>query len=206
MSPVPSLPIGPHIVLASASPRRLELLQQIGIRALVHPVDVDESPQSCESPVDLALRLALEKARCALDDMIQQETELPVLGSDTVVDIGGEILGKPADGEQAVAMLTKLSGKIHDVHTAVVVINQDEEFSAISTSRVEFVELSASVIQAYVATGEPMDKAGAYAIQGIAGQFVKSLQGSYSGVMGLPLFETAGLLSACGINTIQNKQ
>ena len=199
---MPSLPTGPHIVLASASPRRLELLQQIGIRALVHPVDIDESPLSRESPVDLALRLALEKARCCRGDMMQQGTELPVLGSDTVVDIDGEVLGKPADAEQAVAMLTKLSGKTHDVHTAVAVICADEEFSTISTSQVEFAALSVRVIQAYVGTGEPMDKAGAYAIQGIASQFIKSLQGSYSGVMGLPLFETASLLALCDIKTL----
>jgi septum formation protein len=197
--------LSPHIVLASASPRRLELLEQIGIRALVHPVDIDEVARKDESPVDLVQRLAIEKARCCVDDMIQQGTELPILGSDTVVEINGEVLGKPADAGQAVVMLSKLSGKTHKVHTAVAIVTQKDEYSDISTSRVEFAELNSGVIQSYVATDEPLGKAGAYAIQGIAGQFIRSLQGSYSGVMGLPLFETACLLAACGINTIQDK-
>jgi septum formation protein len=123
-----------------------------------------------------------------------------------VIEIEGEILGKPEDAEQAVAMLLKLSGKTHKVHTAVALITRDNQYSGISTSQVEFTELSAEDIKSYVETGEPLDKAGSYAIQGIAGQFVKSLKGSYSGVMGLPLFETAELIAACGINTIQNKK
>jgi septum formation protein len=184
----------------------LELLKQIGIRVLVHPVDIDEVARKDESPVDLVLRLALEKARCCVDDMIQQGAELPVLGSDTVVDINGEVLGKPVDAEQAADMLARLSGKTHNVHTDVVIVTREGEYSEISTSRVEFAELSKGVIQSYVATGESLDKAGAYAIQGIAGQFVKSLRGSYSGVMGLPLFETARLLAECDINTMKNKQ
>lgn len=191
-----------QIVLASASPRRKELLQQIGVQPLLHPVHIDETPNEGESIKQLLLRLATEKARAGRNDMMQQSVDLPVLGSDTLVEIDGEVLGKPVDVEHAVAMLTKLVGKVHKVHTAVTLIDRDGEYSAMSTSKVEFAAISLADIQHYVATGEPMDKAGAYAIQGIAGQFVKSLQGSYSGVMGLPLYETARLLQACGIETV----
>lgn len=195
----------PSIILASASPRRLELLRQIGICAQIHPVNIDETPLADELSVDLVTRLALEKARACAGDMLEQGTELPILGSDTVVELDGEIMGKPADVGQAEAMLIALSGRLHNVHTAVAIVTQDKEYSDISTSQVEFTELSSEMIRSYVDTAEPLDKAGAYAIQGIAGQFVKSLQGSYSGVMGLPLFETANLLAACGINVINNK-
>ena len=134
--------------------------------------------------------------------MMKSGIDLPVLGSDTLVEVDNEVLGKPVDEAQAVLMLTKLSARVHKVYTAVTVVGYDGEYSATSTSEVEFAELAPADIQAYVSTGEPMDKAGAYAIQGIAGQFVKSLSGSYSGVMGLPLYETARLLRACGIKTI----
>lgn len=204
--------ICPHIILASASPRRLELLRQIGIRSRVQPVDIDESARVDESPAELVRRLAIEKARCCMGDIIQQQssladgTRLPVLGSDTVVEIKGEVLGKPADSGQAVVMLTKLSGRTHNVHTAVALLAGDDEYTDISTSQVEFMELNEEIIRSYVDTGEPFGKAGAYAIQGMAGQFVKSLKGSYSGVMGLPIYETARLLALCGISTIQNKE
>lgn len=191
-----------QLVLASASPRRLELLQQLGLCSKVHPVDINEAVMANESPRDLVLRLALSKARAGSNDMMQQGNELPVLGSDTVVEINGEILGKPADAEQAVDMLATLSGKLHKVYTAVAVVSRNSEYSGISSSEVEFVELTEDDIRSYVATGEPLDKAGAYAIQGIGGQFVKTLYGSYSGVMGLPLYETAKVLKACGIKTL----
>ncbi len=191
-----------QLVLASASPRRLLLLQQIGIEVMVHPVDIDETHQSYESSLDLVKRLALEKARTGHNDMIMQGINLPVLGSDTIVEINGSVLGKPADALEAENMLAMLSGRIHSVHTAVAVVTSFGEYLEMSSSRVEFAPLSKEMIRSYIETGEPLDKAGAYAIQGIAGQFVKSLDGSYSGVMGLPLYETTRVLEACGINPL----
>lgn len=191
-----------EIILASASPRRLELLQQIGVHARVEPVPVDEVLLAGESPLDFVQRLALEKAQHGFELMSQQGIKLPVLGADTIVELDGEVFGKPADIGQAESMLAKLSGRIHNVHTAVAVHTADADYSALSSSQVEFAVLSTDVIQAYVATGEPMDKAGSYAIQGLAAQFVKDLHGSYSGVMGLPLFETAGLLAKAGVKTL----
>ncbi len=189
-------------MLASASPRRLLLLQQIGIEVMVYPVDIDETPQSYESSLDLVKRLALEKARTGHSDMIQKGIKLPVLGSDTIVEINGSVLGKPTDESEAENMLAMLSGRIHSVHTAVAVVTSFGEYTEMSSSRVEFAPLSKEMIRSYIGTGEPLDKAGAYAIQGVAGQFVKSLDGSYSGVMGLPLYETTRVLEACGINPL----
>lgn len=191
-----------QLVLASASPRRLELLQQLGLYAKVCPVYVDETPMVDELPRDFVLRLALEKAHVGSNAMIKQGTELPILGSDTIVDINDEILGKPANAEQAEKMLAKLSGKMHKVHTAIAVICSDNEYTDICSSEVEFSKLSTADIRAYVEMGEALGKAGAYAIQGLGGQFVKNLMGSYSGVMGLPLYETARALKACGIKTV----
>jgi septum formation protein len=196
----------PHLVLASASPRRLLLLQQIGINAMVYPVGIDEIPRSYESSLDLVKRLALEKARAGHNDMIQKGIKLPVLGSDTIVEINGSVLGKPSDERDAKNMLAMLSGRVHSVHTAVTVVTSFGEYSELSSSRVEFAPLSKGLIQSYIETGEPLDKAGAYAIQGMAGQFVKSLEGSYSGVMGLPLYETTRVLEACGINPLFEKK
>ena len=186
---------GYEIVLASASPRRLELLQQIGVRTLVQSVPVEEILLAGELPLDFVQRLAMDKAIAGFELMLQQGIELPVLGSDTVVELDGEVFGKPVDSEQAELMLAKLSGKVHQVHTAVALKTAEAEYSALSTSQVEFAVLSKEMIKAYVATGEPLDKAGSYGIQGRAAQFVKNLNGSYSGVMGLPLFETAKLLA-----------
>ncbi|MFC1589162.1 Maf family protein [Pseudomonadota bacterium] len=188
--------------MASASPRRLELLEQIGVHALVKPVDAEEIPLAGEAPLAFVQRLAMEKARLGFEAMIEHGTELPVLGSDTIVELDGEVFGKPADAEQARLMLAKLSGRVHHVHTAVAIKTSEAEYSALSSSQVEFAELSTEAINAYVATGEPLDKAGSYAIQGIAAQFVKDLHGSYSGVMGLPLFETTGLLAKAGVKTL----
>ncbi len=189
-----------EIVLASASPRRRELLDQIGVAHRVHAVDLDESVLPNETVIEHVSRLALAKAREGFRQLSQQDANTVVLGADTIVEIGGESLGKPENAEQAAAFLARLSGKKHKVHTAVAVVTAGCELSALSSSEVEFTELSEQQINAYIATGEPLDKAGAYAIQGIAGQFVNRLNGSYSGVMGLPLFETAQLLSACGVS------
>lgn len=187
------------LVLASASPRRKALLDQIGVEFRVHPVDLDESMIPGEEALVHVQRLATEKARLGFEQLTRQETGLAVLAADTVVEIDGKVLGKPSGDRQAAAFLSRLSGKAHKVHTAIALVTNDQELAAVSSSDVEFMPLSEKQIAAYVATGEPQDKAGAYAIQGIAGQFVVNLNGSYSGVMGLPLYETAALLSACGI-------
>lgn len=187
-----------EIVLASASPRRLELLQQMGISALVMPVSIEELMLDDELPLGMVQRLALEKARAGFELASRQAIKLPVLGSDTIVELNGEVFGKPTDTEQAELMLAKLSGRVHNVHTAVVIKTAEAEYSALSSSQVEFSVLSNELIKAYVATGEPLDKAGSYGIQGRAAQFVKNLNGSYSAVMGLPLFETAELLAKAG--------
>jgi len=187
------------LILASASPRRKELLEQIGVEFHVHAVDMDESMLPGETALQHVKRLALEKARLGFEQVSQQENDTAVLAADTVVEIDGEVLGKPENRQQAAVFLTRLSGKKHKVHTAVAVVTGTRELMDISSSEVEFTTLSEQQIAAYVASGEPLDKAGAYAIQGIAAQFIVNLNGSYSGVMGLPLYETAMLLSACGI-------
>jgi septum formation protein len=187
------------LILASGSPRRKELLQQIGVEFQVHPVDLDESMLPGEAVLDHVNRLAIEKARLGYRQMAIQDTGLAVLAADTVVAIDGKVLGKPADSRQAASFLARLSGNRHEVHTAVAIVTRDNELTAISSSEVEFAELSEAQIAAYVETGEPLDKAGAYAIQGIAAQFISRLAGSYSGVMGLPLYETTRLLSSCGV-------
>ncbi|MCK4706666.1 MAG: septum formation inhibitor Maf [Gammaproteobacteria bacterium] len=197
-----SYPSDSEIVLASASPRRQELLQQIGIHALVMPVQLEELMLDEELPLGFVQRLALEKARAGFELMSQKGIELPVLGSDTIVELDGEVFGKPVDIEQAESMLAKLSGRVHNVHTALAVKTAEAEYSALSSSQVEFAVLSNEMIKAYVATGEPLDKAGSYGIQGMAAQFVKKLNGSYSGVMGLPLFETAELLARVQIKVL----
>jgi septum formation protein len=188
------------LILASASPRRKELLEQIGVKFHVHAVDMDESMLPGETVLQHVKRLALEKARLGFEQVSQQESDPAVLAADTVVEIDGEVLGKPENRQQAAVFLTRLSGKKHKVHTAVAVVSGTKELTEISSSEVEFTTLSEQQIAAYVATGEPLDKAGAYAIQGIAAQFIVNLNGSYSGVMGLPLYETAMLFSSCGVS------
>jgi len=181
------------IYLASASPRRGELLRQIGVAHEARPVDVDESPRAGEAPAHYALRLAQEKAR-ALWEQVPDVERLPVLAADTTVALGEEILGKPADRAEAIAMLQRLSGREHQVHTAIALLHAGGAESRVSTSRVTFRTLSSAEIEWYWQTGEPADKAGGYAVQGKAAIFIRHLAGSYSGVMGLPLFETWELL------------
>ncbi|MGB5396486.1 MAG: Maf family protein [Gammaproteobacteria bacterium] len=188
----------PEIILASASPRRAELLQQIGARFQLIPVDIDESLNPGESGIDFVMRLACEKARAGAQQAQLKSLDYPVLGADTIVELEGEILGKPENPAQAREMLGKLSGTSHRVHTAIALVTHGGvPLTALSTSVVEFGELTQADIEHYVDSGEPLDKAGSYAIQGVAAQFVKSLSGSYSGVMGLPLYETAQLLKTC---------
>ncbi|MCC7549796.1 MAG: septum formation inhibitor Maf [Burkholderiales bacterium] len=189
--------------LASRSLRRRELLKQIGIgfellllrEAPGRPPDVDECVKSGEDPVAYVERLAREKAEVAWLRLCQRRLmRHPVLTADTTVELDGAIIGKPVDRADAVSMLGRLSGTTHRVHTAIAVILDRRIESALSSTTVVFGELSEDEIQQYVASGEPMDKAGAYAIQGRAGAYVKSLSGSYTGVVGLPLYETDQLL------------
>jgi septum formation protein len=193
-----------QIILASASPRRRELLQQICIKAIVQAVDIDESQKPGEPVSDYVARLAMEKAQCGFDT-ISNEKKLPVLGSDTVVEIDGEVLGKPENRQHAKEMLMRLSGKKHEVHTSVAIVTFDENRVITSSSQVVFKTLAEQEIENYLATGEADDKAGAYAIQGIAAQFVKNINGSFSGVMGLPLYETVELLKQCGVTPLEQQ-
>ena len=187
-----------QIILASASPRRGELLAQIGVRTIIQSVDIDETQKHNESVMIYVQRLAMEKAQRGFDT-IKNEKKLPVLGADTIVEIDGFILGKPENRLQAKKMLQLLSAKKHTVHTSVAIVTEEKSLIDTSSSQVLFSTLEDQEIDLYLATGEADDKAGAYAIQGIAAQFIKDINGSFSGVMGLPLFETAQLLKQCGI-------
>jgi len=185
------------IVLASASPRRRALLDQIHVPHDVHPANVDESALPGETPSEFALRIAVSKA-----DFIHRKLEGAdgriVLAADTAVVLEDQLFGKPADAAAAAAMLRRLSGCVHEVVTAVAALRDSARRSAISSSRVSFRQLGESEIESYVASGEPMGKAGAYAIQGYGALFIDRLEGSYSGVMGLPLFETGQLIDGLG--------
>jgi septum formation protein len=188
-------PPNPLIFLASASPRRSALLTQIGVPHQVRPVDVDESHRAGESPADYVVRLARTKAD-TLWNRLPASERLPVLGSDTTVALGQDILGKPAGRDDGVTMLKRLSGRTHHVYTGVALRAATGLESRLSVSEVTFRELSDVEAEAYWSTGEPADKAGGYAVQGRAAVFIERIAGSYSGIMGLPLFETAALLGA----------
>lgn len=191
-----------QIILASASPRRRELLEQIGVRAAVQSVDIDESPRPDETALEYVQRLAREKALSGFTT-IDNPRQLPVLGSDTVIELEGDIFGKPENRQHAKQMLAQLSGQKHTVHTSVAIVTKEQEVIETCSSQVEFKVLDDVEIDRYLATGEADDKAGAYAIQGVAAQFVKNINGSFSGVMGLPLYETALLLKRCGIQLLE---
>jgi len=182
------------LYLASASPRRGQLLEQIGVRYRSLAVNVDEARHADEPPELYVLRLALEKARAGRARLAPNDP-LPVLGADTAVVVDGDILGKPRDRAHALAMLARLSGRVHHVYTGVALAAEEEQ-TRLSVSAVAFRPLSLEECAAYWQTGEPADKAGAYAIQGRGAVFITRLEGSYSGVMGLPLHETAELLEA----------
>jgi septum formation protein len=179
-------------ILASASPRRKQLLEQIGARFIIQPADIDETPHKGEAPGDYVRRLAVSKAKAI-------QAGMPVLGSDTVVAVDGRLMGKPASPEEAIEMLSVLSGRIHSVQTGVALVSPAFEESFVTETKVEFLSLSEDEIRSYVGTGEPFDKSGAYAIQGIASAFVSSLNGSFSSVVGLPISETAQLLKKYGL-------
>lgn len=184
-----------QIILASASPRRKELLDQIKVAYRVYPVDLDETPLPNEMPLDYVQRLAAEKSAVCI---AQQGDTLPILAADTSVVLGGVIMGKPKDRDDAFSMLQQLSGKMHRVYTAISLRGR-EHGQAVSITEVTFRLLTESEIAAYWQSGEPLGKAGSYAIQGVGGIFISSISGSFSGVVGLPLFETAELLSRQGI-------
>ena len=185
------------IFLASQSPRRRELLQQIGVGYELLPVEVDETRLAGESPEDCVQRLALAKARAGRET-VPAGCAQPVMGADTLVVSGAEVLGKPADRTAALEMLLRLSGATHQVMTAVALAG-DREAVCMSTSHVTFRTLTVAECEAYWESGEPRGKAGAYAVQGKAALFISRLEGSYSGVMGLPLYETATLLKDFGV-------
>lgn len=190
------------LYLASQSPRRRELLAQLGWDARVIPLEgewVDETPLAREAPRDYVLRLARAKAEAGWRR--REALALPpglVLGADTTVSIDGLILGKPRDADEARHMLRRLSGRMHEVHTGVALTDGTRTQATASTSRVWFTALDGRDIERYLATGEPWDKAGAYAYQGRAAAFIERIEGSASGIVGLPLYETARLLSVFG--------
>lgn len=185
----------PVLRLASVSPRRRELLAQIGVPHLVTGAHIDESHHSGERPHDYVQRMARTKARAVWE----QDLSLPVLGADTTVVLDGNVFGKPVDRADALRMLGLLSGRTHEVLTAVALASKEGLSMRVSVSAVRFRALAADEIAAYWETGEPRDKAGAYAIQGLGAVFIESLAGSFSGVMGLPLFETSELLREAGV-------
>jgi septum formation protein len=187
----------PQIYLASASPRRRALLEQIGVRYEVLAVETDEAPLPGEVPEEYVARLALAKAESGWRQVAGAGA--PVLGADTAVVLRGEILGKPANQAHGLAMLRRLSGQTHRVLTAVAVVRGELRRVLVSASEVSFRRLSDLECVAYWSSGEPQDKAGGYAVQGRAGLFVTRLTGSYSGVMGLPLYETGQLLEEFGV-------
>lgn len=189
----------PVLCLASASPRRADLLRQLGVPHVVMPSGADETRGAGEPPADYVLRLARSKAAGVLGAAGGRTGGLPVLAADTSVVVDDEVLGKPLDAAECRDMLGRLSGREHEVLTAVALASSGETRTRLSRSRVRFRRLGAAEIDAYWATGEPRDKAGGYAIQGYGAVFVERLEGSYSGVVGLPLFETAELLAEAGV-------
>ncbi|AQS40405.1 MAF protein [Shewanella psychrophila] len=192
-----------QLVLASASPRRKEILTQLGFsRAdfsfITLSADIDESHIFGETPQVFVSRLAIEKALAGLD-LCQVKGTAVVLGSDTIVVLGDTILGKPADEADALKMLSQLSGEIHSVMTAVALTDGNKTVTSLVETKVQFCQLTEQDILAYIATGEPMDKAGAYGIQALGGSFVERIEGSYSAVVGLPMVETRALLQEMNI-------
>ena len=186
----------PRIILASQSPRRTELLRVIGLSHEVRPADIDETPLPHEEPVPHAERLARGKA-------LRLSADFPgavVIGADTIVVLDGDMLGKPADADEARSTLTRLSGRTHSVHTAIAVTRGGALATAVESVEVTFLPLTARQIDAYIATGEPMDKAGAYGIQGHGAAIVERIHGDFFAVMGLPLSRLVRLLREVGVD------
>lgn len=184
----------PTIYLASGSPRRHELLRQIAVDFEVIRPDVDETPLSDEQPKDYVQRLALEKAKAGWQ-LSASQAKLPVMGADTTVVLAGRILGKPENREHAKQMLMSLSNQQHQVLTAVALVQDQQTAVCLSENTVRFTAMTEQQIDDYLATGEGDDKAGSYAVQGLAAQYIERIEGSFSGIMGLPLYETSTLLS-----------
>lgn len=192
-----------QLYLASSSPRRRELLTQIGLPFHIVPASIDETPESGESAPAYVERLARAKALAGLN-FLAQRADICVLGADTAVVLDGRILGKPVDRDDALAMLQALSGREHEVLTAVAVADRERCEARVVSSRVSFRAISIEEAERYWETGEPQDKAGGYAIQGLAAIFVSRVEGSYSAVVGLPLCETAALLADFSIPSWQS--
>lgn len=185
------------LILASQSPRRAELLTQLGVQFSQYSADIDETPKQGEKPSDYVLRMAQEKSAAGWQKSPKQNI---VLGADTCVVAQGQILGKPQNQVDASRMLNLMSEQTHQVLTAVAVTSQQQKKSVMVTTEVTFGILSQGLIDWYWKTGEPQDKAGGYGIQGLGGQFVKQINGSYSAVVGLPLYETKLLLTEFGVS------
>ena len=187
------------LILASQSPRRRELLNQLGFQFSIQASDIDEAVNIAETPSDYVLRLAKQKAQHVLKSLSEEEQKNSfILGSDTSVVMDGKILAKPENESDCLKTLSLLSDNQHQVLTAIALVSKSAVQGEVITTQVTFKKLSKAEIQAYWLTGEPQDKAGSYGIQGIAGQFVKTISGSYSAVVGLPLYETAQLLTQAG--------
>lgn len=200
----PTMTRSASICLASASPRRGELLRQIGVSYVVRPADLDEAERAGESPAEYVERLARAKAEWVWQARQQSRLEpLPVLGSDTTVTVDGLVLGKPQDEAALLNTFARLSGREHEVLSAVALVTASGIQARLSRTRVRFRIVTSDEARSYWATGEPCDKAGGYAIQGYGAVFIESIAGSYSGVMGLPLAETAELLVAAGVQVWQ---
>lgn len=189
-----------QLILASASARRAALLTQLGLRFRIVASEIDEAGYANESIAATVTRLAVEKARTTA---ARGHLGLPVLGADTLVVCDGVTLGKPVDRDEGLAMLARLSGRSHDVLTAVAVVQQERTEMVLTQSRVYFRHIAKREAERYWATGEPVDKAGGYGIQGIGGIFARRIEGSFSGIAGLPLAETEALLQTFGVNTWQ---
>lgn len=189
-----------QLILASQSPRRNELLSQIGYQFITQSADIDESVKDNENAQDYVVRLAREKAQKVFSALsVKQQSQSVVLGSDTSVVIDGDILGKPAHEAECIATLMRLESKQHQVLTAIAAIESNRTVCELVETQVQFKALTIDEIKRYWQTGEPCDKAGSYGIQGIGGQFVTTINGSYSSVVGLPLYETAQLLAKVGL-------
>mgnify|MGYP001165310536 FL=1 len=187
-----------QFVLASGSPRRADLLRSVGLKFLIEPADIDESINPGEEPLDYVRRMARSKAMHVCSD-------LAVLGADTIVLIDGEVLGKPLDRSQAISFLGTLSGREHEVVTAIAISLRGRIEIAVVATKVHFRDLKPHEASRYWDTGEPLDKAGGYGLQGVGGVFVEKVIGSYSAVIGLPLVETERLLSSFGVDTWRNR-
>jgi septum formation protein len=185
--------------LASASPRRREILTGLGLEFTYAGVDIDETPKPGEDADAMVLRLAAAKAAAA---SAQHRASPVIIGADTSVTLDGEIFGKPADGDEAMGMLLRLSGRTHEVVTGVAVCCDGEVAASLSRTAVRFRDIDPAEARLYWQSGEPIDKAGGYAVQGLGGIFVAELDGSYSGVVGLPVFETAELLAEVGVKVL----